>query len=465
MRHNKIWVPLFLLMILTACTGGSAAATVTLVPTPVTVEKPTYTVQRGAVTKTAQLNGRVTPVQQQELFFRSDGFVKEVLVDSGDTVQAGDVLARLDEPERYQADVAAAELAVAQAQAALEQARLDAPIHLAEAKNTLEQAALELQKARQAVAVLNYPRVTDGLTLEKLRTTLAIANQNLEDAWQRYDDLYGRPATDPERAQALDALLAARRAQYLAQINLDWGAGKVTQAEIDRANNNLDLAQASYDKAEAEVERWRPDNPAGEVHLAELTLTDAAARLAVAQRAQGNVELKASFAGQVLSLGIAPGTSVTAFQAVLTLADPSRLEIAAVPSAADLSQLGIGQAAVIRLSSRQGEELSGKITGLPLGVSSPPEAGAQDSTVHFSLDDPTLSLTLGDAATLLVTLDTRPDVLWLPPAAVRSFQGEDFVFVESGGVQRRVNVTVGLQAAERVEIVSGLEEGQTVVGQ
>jgi RND family efflux transporter MFP subunit len=461
---SKFWAMMLLSLFLAGCAGGGAA-TPTLVPTPVTVEKPTYTVQRGTVTQTAQLNGRVTPVQQQDLFFRSDGFVKEVLVGSGDSVREGDVLARLDEPERYQADVAAAELAVAQAQSALDQARLDAPIQLANAKTGLAQAAKDLDKAQQAVAALAYPHVTDGLTLEKFRTALAIANKNLEDARQRYDDLYGRPVIDAERAQALDALLKARHDQYLAQINLDWAEGKVTQAEIDQADNNLALAQATYDKAAAEVERWQPDNPAGEVRLAELTLADAQARLAMAQQAQADIELQAPFSGQVLSLGIAPGSSVKAFQAVLTLADPSNLEVAAVPSAADLAQLGSGQPAVIRLSSRQGSDFDGKITRLPLAVSSNSGADSQDTTVHFSLDDPSVQLALGDAATILVTIDSRTDVLWLPPAAIRSFQDQDFVFVESGGVQRRVNVTVGLRSAERVEIVSGLEEGQTVVGQ
>jgi multidrug efflux pump subunit AcrA (membrane-fusion protein) len=88
-----------------------------------------------------------------------------------------------------------------------------------------------------------------------------------------------------------------------------------------------------------------------------------------------------------------------------------------------------------------------------------------DQSVHLQLEDESVPLVLSDAAVILITIDEREDVLWLPPAALRSFQGETFVFVDLNGVQRRVNVSVGLVSADRVEIVSGLEEGQTVIGQ
>ena len=90
---------------LAACGGPGAQGGATLVPTPITLEKPTYTVQRGAITETVQLSGRVTPVRQDNLFFLSSGVVNEVLVSVGDFVDAEDVLARLDEPEQYQANV------------------------------------------------------------------------------------------------------------------------------------------------------------------------------------------------------------------------------------------------------------------------------------------------------------------------------------------------------------------------
>ena len=389
----RIWLISFLVFLLGACRAEGVVPTPTLVATPLAVEKPTYTVQRGTITKIVQLNGRVTPVQQQELYFRSAGFVKEVLVEIGDTVEEDDVLIRLDEPEQYQADVVSAQLAVAQGQADLERAKIETPIRFAQARITLDQAAKDLQKATNALAALQ-----------------------------------------------------------------STGA---SQDRVDAAHYQADLAQALYDQAVAVVAYWQTDNPIGEIALAELRLDEAETRLSLALKAQAAIELRAPFAGEILSLGVVPGSSVSAFQAVVTLADPSELEITAVPSVDDLQLMGIGQEVSVRLSSQSGEALPGKITGLPLGTLS----SSNNQAVHISLEDETPALNLGEAATIQVVIDTRQNALWLPPAAIRSFQGQDFVFVESNGVQRRVNVVVGLQASDRVEIISGLEEGQTVVGQ
>ncbi len=392
-KTSRIWILTILAFLLAACVGGGPAPTPTLVATPVTVEKPTYTVQQGTITKMVQLNGRVTPIQQQELYFRSAGFVKEVLVETGESVAEGDVLIRLDEPEQYEANVTSAQLAAAQAQVDLERTKLEAPIRLAQAEIALDQARKNLQNATDALVYL----------------------QN---------------------------------------------AG-VSQERLNTAHYQADLALGLFNQATAEVTYWRSDNPIGEVALAELRLAEAEARLDLALKSQEAIELRAPFAGEILSLGVVPGSSVNAFQAVVTLADPSELEITAVPNAEDISLMGIGQEVSVRFSSQSGTVFPGEITNLPLSTL----ATSGDQTVHISLEDKTTTLKLGEAATIQVIIDTRENALWLPPAAIRSFQGQDFVFVESGGVQRRVNIVLGLRADDRVEIVSGLEEGQTVIGQ
>ena len=52
---------------------------------------------------------------------------------------------------------------------------------------------------------------------------------------------------------------------------------------------------------------------------------------------------------------------------------------------------------------------------------------------------------LGELATVIISLEQKENVLWLPPEAVRSFQGRDFVVIQDGDVQRRVVVRLGLE--------------------
>lgn len=54
-----------------------------------------YEVQQGTVVNTLEFIGRVSPVLEKELFFKSDGFVGEVFFGRGDEVQEGDLLAEL----------------------------------------------------------------------------------------------------------------------------------------------------------------------------------------------------------------------------------------------------------------------------------------------------------------------------------------------------------------------------------
>jgi multidrug efflux pump subunit AcrA (membrane-fusion protein) len=65
----------------------------------------------------------------------------------------------------------------------------------------------------------------------------------------------------------------------------------------------------------------------------------------------------------------------------------------------------------------------------------------------------------------LITLEQKDNALWLPPAAIRTFQGRDFVVIQDGAAQRRVDVKLGIKGEDRVEVLEGVQEGQVVVGQ
>src|SRR5688572_6500374 len=95
------WLPPLMtgMLLLSACAngaGGSEAATPTLIPAPEVSAKPTYEVQRGEVVRSFDFSARVLPAEQVELFFRVDGRVRTVYVERGDRVEAGQVLADLE---------------------------------------------------------------------------------------------------------------------------------------------------------------------------------------------------------------------------------------------------------------------------------------------------------------------------------------------------------------------------------
>ncbi len=100
--HRKLTALLALAILLTGCQGlfgrpiEEEAPTPTPIPTPIVPEKPTYVVQRGKITKQLEFTGRISPVEETELYFKTSGYVKRVLVERDDQVQAGDLLAELE---------------------------------------------------------------------------------------------------------------------------------------------------------------------------------------------------------------------------------------------------------------------------------------------------------------------------------------------------------------------------------
>ena len=62
-------------------------------------------------------------------------------------------------------------------------------------------------------------------------------------------------------------------------------------------------------------------------------------------------------------------------------------------------------------------------------------------------------------------LDEMGIRLWLPPEAIRSFEGRRFVVVREGERERRVTIRTGIETDEKIEILEGLEAGDVVVGQ
>ena len=108
-----------------------------------------------------------------------------------------------------------------------------------------------------------------------------------------------------------------------------------------------------------------------------------------------------------------------------------------------------------------------------LGGDSADDVEDVDESTRVSLDIPAadVGLDMGDLVRITVLLERKDNVLWLPPQAIRTFEGRRFVVVQDGDIQRRVDVKVGIESEDRIEIEAATEEdidllavGRVVIG-
>jgi RND family efflux transporter MFP subunit len=112
---------------------------------------PVMRVSRGSDANELKLPGTMQPITEAPILARADGYLKKRLVDIGDRVRAGQVLAEIDAPELDQ-QIRQAEAAVEQAQAAVEQAQ--ANLEQGKANRDLAQITADRWKALFARGVV-----------------------------------------------------------------------------------------------------------------------------------------------------------------------------------------------------------------------------------------------------------------------------------------------------------------------
>jgi macrolide-specific efflux system membrane fusion protein len=212
-----------------------------------------------------------------------------------------------------------------------------------------------------------------------------------------------------------------------------------------------------------------------QVELAQMELDEVLTSLGIDPNSEVLDELDAQVA-QARAFAPADGTiigtinvgrNVTPSTPAFILGDPDQLEVVAEldPSKGDeeVREMFEGMPVVVTLDAKPDTQLTGTIRQLP----SPYGTGeSEERVIHVVMDAPPSANTYqsGDQVTVIVLLASKEDALWLPPDAIRQAGGRTFVIINSESGPSRVDIEIGLQTRDMVEIVSGLTEGQVVLG-
>jgi RND family efflux transporter MFP subunit len=427
--------------------SGAEEPTPTPIPTAIVPVNPVYAVARGEVIKEYQFTGRVSPTTEKELFFRTNGRVRRILVQNDQMVKAGDLLAEL-ENDNLERDLASVQLNYDRAKSKLDDSKQALDSQRAKAKLSLEIAQINLEQARSQDLTPRKTLATVDLEKAKLALDRAQAAYNAI-AWRN-----DKGAT-AEAANLQQATLNFNQAQA----NYDLALQTINNQQFQLAilDRQVKQAQLALDELNKEADPLL----ANDLEVAGLNVKKLEAALADAR-------ITAPYDGKITSVTITEGRAATAFQAAMIIGDLSKLEIKANLSSTDVGQLAVGMPAKLSLSSRPSETIDGEIVRLPPStIAQGINAADVDKSTVVGLTDPAKAppLELGDLVKTIVTVTKKDDALWLPPQAIRTFEGRKFVVIKEGAGQRRVDVKTGIESTDRVEILDGLTEGQQVLGQ
>ena len=371
----------------------------------------TARVERGDLAGEVVAPGLVEPLRDpMALGFETAGRVAEVLVDEGDRVEAGQLLARLDD-RLARARVAAAEASLASARARRDMTAAgsrDAEIRAAEAE------------------------------------------------------------TEAARAQARDREVARDRALKLLE------GGALSKADADSARDAADAARATASAVQARLDLVRQGERSEVKRSAHAGVAAAEAELEQARALLAHTELRAPAEGVVLRRMVEMGEQVSTMppKVVFTVADLDRLQLRAEIDEADVGRVGVGQPGFVTAEAYPGRTFPGHVVRLQreLGRKSvrldDPHARADTRVLEvvFELDAQT-ELPLG--LRMDVHLDTveRRHVLKVPLSAVRRSQPrapEAEVTLLVAGHKEKRQVALVADDGRSVEIVRGLAEGDSV---
>jgi HlyD family secretion protein len=441
----------------------------------------TATVERRTLNLTASGTGSLIAAEEASLAFTSGGLVEEVLVEEGETVEAGQPLVRL-EPDDLELQVAQAEAALASAEAQLAQlVATPRPEEIA-----VQEANLAAAQAQVSAAAANRDRVVAGADAGQLASAeaqVASATARRKQAYDWHEQTMecvdiDRTFTLPDGSEKhIDRLICPLLGPTEEKARYNWQAAEASlaaaQARLDdlergadadvvrEAQSSVAAAVARRDAARARLDQLLAEPTVEEVETKQAAVDEAYAALDEARQRLEEASLKAPFSGTVTHLDVEPGELIGANRPVVALSDLGTLEVDVDLDETDAARVAVGQLARTTLDAFDDVELSGEVTYVaPAGETA---SGVVLYPVTVRLDATELPVRAGMTADVEIIVASREDVLVVPLRAVHTEGEQAYVERLSGGQIKRVDVTLGMMTDTAVEITEGLQGGDEVI--
>ena len=452
-------------------------------------ENQVVAVQRGDLTLDITAAGNLALSYTAEPAFKVAGYVEEVFVEEGDTVEEGQVLASLDTTS-------------------LERA-------VKTAEQTAKTAEIDLETATDSYRKITYPYTYKTITLD-VPAAVAITT----DAQRELD-------------QAIEVMqeLGLSREQYdWKQYWEVWQNLQDAQAYLVKVKENL-VRGTGPDVFESGIlpmsDYWTLKSAQLNMEKAQVALDKAQDALDIAKDELGKAVVVAPFAGFITQVNGKGGDEVYKGTVVAQVADPNKFEAEVMVSEMDIFQVKLGGDATVQIDAmpmltlpakvtnisptatiqsgvvnyevkvevqsleavmqEQQEAMQGVMESMTQGELPEPlrqaieegqitqeqaeemmkemqqAQGGQQGQVPMATLEEDFQLREGLTVTVSILVEERKDVLLVPSGAITRRGMENIVQVLKDGVTEERSVTTGISNWQYTEVTKGLSEGERVV--
>jgi len=356
-----------------------------------------------------QTTGSLVADETSDVAPKTAGKVTNTMVNVGDFVQQGTVLAKLDENEA-RLRVREAEAGVVQSQAAVGQAQ--ARLGLS-ASGSFQAGAIPEVRAANA----NYEQ-----TVAELRQ--AEANE------KRYRELVETGDVSIQNYENYRTLRDTARARVnAAKQQLEAAANAARQN-----NQAIKAAQAGVDAARTQV--------------------------ATAQQAVADTIIRAPFSGFVSNRAVAVGEFVTSSTPIITLLRTNPLKLQMQLSEAEVPGITIGMSVSLEVEAFKDRKFAGTVTAVNPAV----DPVSRAATIEASVENSGNLLRSGMFATARIAKQGGKVGIFVPRSAVFNDQTTQSyrVFVIQEGVAKLRVVQLGTEEGDSIQIINGINPDEMV---
>jgi HlyD family secretion protein len=263
----------------------------------------------------------------------------------------------------------------------------------------------------------------------------------------------GAPTQDESVRQAELQVEQAQRRVDRQRALVDGGSG--TREQLEEEESGLRLAQSRLETARTQALGSVRGGPEVQLQQALVQQAEAAAQLQRVRLEQASV--RATVPAVVLRRDVEPGDSVSPGRVLLVLARTGATRLSVEPDEKNLAFVREGQPALASADAFPAERFAARVESVAPGIN--PDRGTVE--VKLAVPEPPAYLRPDMAVSVEVEVARRDAALWVPSEAVREAgSAAPWAWVVREGAARRVEVKTGLSGEGKVELLSGVSEGE-----